>query len=143
MEDDMIYEIEQPNKIYARVNEKSVVTHIFSEAFEQPTDRDICIDEINTDRHGANTYQVYDENGIANYEIVNGKLTMRDKIVDLISLQNQREIVRLKQMLSATDYQAIKFAEGEMTAEEFAPIKEQRSIWRMQINKLEEKGDRV
>ena len=36
-----------------------------------------------------------------------------------------------------TDYIAIKFAEGEMTAEEFAPYKEQRHAWRQRINELE------
>ena len=76
--EDIIY-----NKIYARVNDNSIVTRIFSEAFEQPTEQDICIDEVNTDRHGANVYQVYDENGIANYEIVNGNLIERDKTDEL------------------------------------------------------------
>lgn len=76
--EDIIY-----NKIYARVNAQSIVTHIFSEAFEQPTDRDICIDEFNTDRHGANAFPVFDESGIANYAIVDGKLVERDKTAEL------------------------------------------------------------
>lgn len=75
------------NKIYTRVNDNSIVTHIFSEAFEQPTEQDICIDDTNTDRHGANVYQVYDESGIANYEIVNGKLIDRDKTAELRQMQ--------------------------------------------------------
>lgn len=75
------------NKIYARVNNNSVVTHIFSEAFEQPTEQDICIDETNTDRHGANAYKAYDENGIANYEIESGKLVEHDKSLDFIARQ--------------------------------------------------------
>lgn len=75
--------MEDINKIYARVNKQSVVTQIFSEAFEEPTEQDICIDETNTDRHGANAYQVYDEQGIANYEIRNGALVERDKTADL------------------------------------------------------------
>lgn len=44
----------------------------------------------------------------------------------------------LKNRLRTTDYQAIKFAEGEMSAEEFAPIKAQRKEWRAQINALQE-----
>lgn len=47
-------------------------------------------------------------------------------------------IEQLKSKLRETDYQAIKFAEGEMSEEEFAPIKEQRKNWRAKINKLEE-----
>ena len=49
-----------------------------------------------------------------------------------------RAIFEIKGKLAKTDYQAIKFAEGEMTAEEFAPIKAQRKEWRAQINALQE-----
>ena len=70
------------NKIYAHVDESGKVTDIFSEAFKTPAENDVCIDETNTDRHGAQRYQVYDENGIANYAIVNGQLTQRDKTND-------------------------------------------------------------
>ena len=49
----------------------------------------------------------------------------------------QNEICNLKWKLDKTDYQAIKFAEGELTAEEYAPIKEQRKQWRAKINELE------
>ena len=45
-----------------------------------------------------------------------------------------RAIFEIKGKLAQTDYQAIKFAEGEMTAEEYAPIKAQRKEWREQIN---------
>lgn len=75
------------NKIYARANGQGIVTHIFSEAFEQPQVGDICIDSMNTDRHGANAYQVYDENGIANYGILNGNLVIRDKSIDLYQMK--------------------------------------------------------
>jgi hypothetical protein len=44
----------------------------------------------------------------------------------------------LKRQLSATDYQAIKFAEGMMTEEEYAPIRTQRQAWRDEINMLEQ-----
>lgn len=47
------------------------------------------------------------------------------------------KIQELKINLTQTDYQAIKFAEGEISAEEFAPIKEQRKAWRAEINELE------
>lgn len=51
----------------------------------------------------------------------------------------QREITQLKQKLTETDYQAIKYAEGELSEYEYAPIKAQRSEWRRQINELEKK----
>ena len=49
----------------------------------------------------------------------------------------EQQIIGLKIKLRNTDYQAIKFAEGELSAEEFAPIKEQRKAWRAEINQLE------
>jgi len=47
-------------------------------------------------------------------------------------------IATLRRNLISTDYQAIKYSEGEMTEEEYAPIKEQRRQWRREINELEE-----
>ena len=47
------------------------------------------------------------------------------------------EIETLKQQLADTDYQAIKYAEGEISKEEYAPIKEERKSWRTRINELE------
>ena len=43
-----------------------------------------------------------------------------------------------KAKLSETDYKAIKYAEGWLTEEEYAPIKAQRQAWRDAINALEE-----
>ena len=43
----------------------------------------------------------------------------------------------LKKMLSETNQYAIEFASGEITAEQFEPIKLQRQSWRNEINKLE------
>lgn len=47
------------------------------------------------------------------------------------------EIKSLKEYLSATDYQAIKYSEGAITEEEFAPIKERRAQARERINEIE------
>lgn len=43
----------------------------------------------------------------------------------------------LKQNLVKTDYQAIKYAEGEMSIAEYATVREQRKAWRAEINALE------
>lgn len=51
--------------------------------------------------------------------------------------QAQSKIFALKAKLRDTDYKAIKFAEGEMTAEEFEPVKAERKAWRAEINELE------
>lgn len=80
-------EYNEYNKIYARVNANGIVVDIFSEAFKAPNENDICINATNTDRHGAQRYQVYDENGIANYAIVNGTLVERDKSAELAEIK--------------------------------------------------------
>ena len=80
--------MEEYNKIYARANASGVVVDIFSEAFKTPTENDVCINATNTERHGAQRYQVYDEYGIANYAIVNGVLVARDKTAELSIIKN-------------------------------------------------------
>lgn len=46
-------------------------------------------------------------------------------------------IETLKIELASTDYKAIKYAEGWLTEEEYAPIKAQRQSIRDEINALE------
>lgn len=46
------------------------------------------------------------------------------------------EICDCKRYLESTDYQAIKYAEGALTEEEYAPIKERRAQARARINEL-------
>lgn len=75
------------NKIYARANAAGIVTYIFSQAFDTPLETDVCIDETNTDRHGAQRYPVLDENGIFNYEIKGGIFKERDKTAELAKLE--------------------------------------------------------
>ena len=47
------------------------------------------------------------------------------------------KINELKYNLDSTDYKIIKFIEGELSEKEIAPVKEQRKLWREEINKLE------
>ena len=46
-------------------------------------------------------------------------------------------ILEAKKKLAATDYKAIKFAEGELTSAEYAPIREERRALRARIRALE------
>lgn len=48
-----------------------------------------------------------------------------------------REIATLKRQLSETDYQCLKFCDGKLTEEEYAPIREYRQTLRDAINELE------
>jgi FtsZ-binding cell division protein ZapB len=53
------------------------------------------------------------------------------------SVRASLRIEELKDNLASTDYQAIKYAEGQITEEDYAPIKAQRQAWREEINELE------
>lgn len=60
-----------------------------------------------------------------------------------IAYESSREfkelrISELKSQLSTTDYKALKFMEGWLTEDEYAPIKAERQAIRDEINKLEE-----
>ena len=77
------------------------------------------------------------------YCVENGKFcikrrtpTEEELAKDIISNRN-KEISELKAKLAQTDYQAIKFAEGWITAEDYAPTKALRNSWRARINELE------
>jgi hypothetical protein len=48
------------------------------------------------------------------------------------------QIEILKYKLSQTDYKAIKYAEGWISEEEYAPIKAERQTIREEINRLEQ-----
>ena len=77
------------------------------------------------------------------YCVENGKFCIKRRTPtegelakDTISNRN-KEISELKAKLSQTDYQAIKFAEGWITADDYAPTKALRNSWRTRINELE------
>lgn len=77
-------------------------------------------------------------------QIINGEFIANDeayaeiKAEQIASNNLRNEINQLKFNLQSTDYEAIKFSEGEMTAEEFEPYKVQRHAWRVRIRELEE-----
>lgn len=57
---------------------------------------------------------------------------------EIAKRQKVKRINELKSNLAKTDYEAIKFAEGEMSAEDYESYKLQRRAWRAEINQLEE-----
>lgn len=75
---------------------------------------------------------------IAKREAYNGEYTIED---DGIELTVEEQIADLKAQLAATDYKAIKYAEGWLTEEEYAPIRAERQVIRDQINELEGGAD--
>ena len=83
-------------------------------------------------------YQWLSENDAHIEYIGAGPDQMRYVITSNDSPQFRRQkIIELKQLLTDTDYKAIKFSEGELTEEEYAPIRAQRQAWRAEINDLE------
>lgn len=57
-----------------------------------------------------------------------------EEVVEQLRLS---EIDGLKALLLESDYKALKYAEGWLTEEEYAPIKAERQQWRERINELE------
>lgn len=51
----------------------------------------------------------------------------------------QRQIDGYKRKLAESDYKALKYFEGYLSEDEYAPIKNERQSWRDKINELEEK----
>lgn len=66
-------------------------------------------------------------------------------VLNIIKEQNspiyplKQRISELKRKLSATDYKAIKYAEGLISEEEYTPIRAEREAYRAEINELEAK----
>ena len=91
-------------------------------------------------RFSDDLYQWLSENDAHVEYIGTSPEQMRYIITPNDSLQFRRQkIIELKQLLADTDYKAIKFSEGELTEEEYAPIRAQRKQWREEINRLERK----
>lgn len=59
------------------------------------------------------------------------------KEFEAMSHNPQAEIEQCKAQLTATDYKAIKYAEGEISAEEYESIRIERRNLRARINELE------
>ena len=73
------------------------------------------------------------------YEDFNEDLTFS---VEKYNARKQKEnadirIAELKKLLKDTDYKALKYAEGVISASEYLPIQRQRQAWRDEINELE------
>lgn len=70
---------------------------------------------------------------IIDIEVSNDELD--STIISKVKANNR--IAELKQFLTDTDYKAIKYAEGELTASEFEEVKQKRKKAREEINSLE------
>lgn len=57
--------------------------------------------------------------------------------INSVKILPEERIYQLKQELTLTDYKAIKYAEGLISEEDYAPMKAERQLWRDEINRLE------
>lgn len=137
------------NKQYIRTDSIGNILRGFSDAFEQPQAGDICINERGgyqfrlfpggeenppiTDMQGCHLWRY--ENGqvrAATAEEIAAEETELSAVAAKVA-----RILALKAKLEATDYMAIKYAEGWITADEYEATKAQRQAWRDEINILE------
>lgn len=72
-------------------------------------------------------------------EVITEPISEQEHLNNIKIYEKQQEISELKQKLRDTDYQAIKYAEGRLTQEEYQSISNQRQEWRDKINDLERK----
>lgn len=68
-------------KIYARTDENGIVTKIFSDAAETPTEADVVIEEGAEEHHRYpyEKYAVHTDQGPYKYKIVNGTMAERSR----------------------------------------------------------------
>lgn len=75
----------------------------------------------------------YDEDALKQIGITK-QFDKNGNIVDYVDCD--RKIKELKQKLFETDYQVLKWKEGELTDEQFEPMRLQRKKWREEIRSL-------
>jgi hypothetical protein len=143
------------NRHYITVDEQSRITDGWSDGPRRDKDTTdaICINDkggyqfrlILDGEATAENPPLYDfEYGIPLYKWDGSQVVARDDAeleAERAAIRAEREkqtkINSLKSQLAATDYQAIKYAEGWITAEEYAEAKALRQSLRDQINALE------
>ncbi len=91
---------------------------------------------------GSTEYEVDEEHfwaNVAGYRLVDGELTFDNFYKEKAEEKEkaEAEIMELKKKLRDTDYKALKFAEGWISADDYAEVLNQRRAWRDRINELE------
>ena len=126
-------------------NSKSNSFDVYEPRYEEHTNEDGNVErvEIPCDKTLYTQEQVdaIFKNRGANQVIkdVNGIPTAVDLYTksELAIAYKKKRIAELKSLLQATDYQAIKYAEGFISEEYYLPIKQTRQEYRNEINELE------
>lgn len=106
-----------------KVGERYV--HHFNPAEDEETGITTCVEYVSKEQKNIATLK-------AEYNEYKADLDRKAQIRAV-----KEEVKDLKAKLASTDYIAIKFAEGWITAEDYAPTKAERQSWRDRINELE------
>ena len=126
-------------------NSKSNSFDVYESKYEEHIDEDSNVErvEIPCDKtlYTRERVDAIFKNRGANQVIkdVNGIPTAVDLYTkrELAIAYKKKRIAELKSLLQATDYQAIKYAEGFISEEDYLPIKQTRQEYRNEINELE------
>lgn len=85
-----------------------------------------------------------EEDGLDNYEEITEQeyndlqpSSSRNQNVQTKTQENKSRIVELKALLRESDYKQAKWLDGDLSDEDYAPIKKARHEWREEINRLE------
>lgn len=89
------------------------------------------------DNGGKDIVKVTDVKGQEHKEAYTEKEPIQIYKLKTQAMINAEKIADLKAKLAKSDYKAIKYAEGIISADEYASIKIQRQSWRDMINLLE------
>ena len=90
-----------------------------------------------TNAQGYHIYSPSDEQIVAAGWTITEESYPEPKHDESMRREKKNRIYELKWMLSESDYKAIKFAEGELSAEEYEPTRLERRAWREEINAIE------
>ena len=78
------------------------------------------------------------EYDISAIKLVDGAITaITQTDAEKLVVAQESKVAILKALLTKTDYEAIKYAEGIITADNFANLKTAREAWRTAINSIQ------
>lgn len=85
------------------------------------------------------TKEQHQEAMTGNYKVIDGVHTYSPYVAtaaEILEKAKDNKLIAIKTKIAETDYKAIKFAEGAMTAEEFEPVKKERQSFRAAYNAI-------
>jgi len=123
-------------KHYIRIDENSFVIDAFSDAFEQPLETDIFIED------GGRHYNLdlYREDGLPKLKYVEGEIvetTDTDFTNELQIIIDKKRMIAIEEELTSLDYKTIKRIQGYYTDEEWQTHLDYCEVLRIEYRGLE------